>query len=238
MKEKKQRELPEWVILLKKIWENPRYKALIKLCLYFVFIFLVISVYTSSNNIINNEEIIDNKFNYTNMEIKLSRDNYNFQYEILDREIKYIGKSSNDKIIGEKIEFDKITKFYYDDQYYIYKDNTDEGIIDNNIFSEFIYNLYNVNTIFDYLKDVEVEYTTTYKDSSILKGYKIDISKVLNIDNLLDKYITIETIEKPDIYEISLDLLELINYNNEEPVDSYKLKLIYSEIGTTEEIEI
>lgn len=68
-----------------KLWDNPKYKALIKLLLWVIFFLIIYSLIIVSNNrtIKNNEEDSKNEINYTKI-LNLSYNTLKVRYELND----------------------------------------------------------------------------------------------------------------------------------------------------------
>ena len=68
---------------IKDLWDNPKYKALIKLLLWIIFFLVIYSLILVSNNrtIKNNEEDSKNEVNYTKI-LNLSYNTLKVRYEL------------------------------------------------------------------------------------------------------------------------------------------------------------
>lgn len=106
----------EYVVFIKKIWDNKRYRSLLILALYFIFFFIIITGLRSSyqeNQNMDNNESNNNYFSFENL-----KEEYNnlrdYSYEI------FVNEGS---LIKGKIENGVNNFEYMNEQYTIINDN-------------------------------------------------------------------------------------------------------------------
>ena len=165
----------------KELKQIPRYNALIKLGLYFVF-FLVFGLIFALNTTPKQRK----------QETQVNEKKYSFIYKI------------NDNIItGKK---DKNITFIYNDINYNITDN--ELICDLeecNIDYMYIFELFDLDKINNYIKNGELISKTEYVDQTMEYKYKINDEKVKEYFN---SELSFEIMKKDNIYTINLE-----NYN-------------------------
>lgn len=144
-------------ILMKKLWDNKRYRSLLILGLYFVFFFVVISALR--NGYQANENMDNNKTNNNFVSAETIKEHYNnlkdFSYRVL----------LNNELLIEGNVKDSINNFSYKKQEYtiildnIYeKDDEDLKKIESLDSEELIIpiNKIMINNIINYVMDIEI----------------------------------------------------------------------------------
>lgn len=205
----------EYVIFIKKMWANKRYRSLFVLALYFVFFFVIItglkSTYQDNQNQTNGE---GNNFNFET--IKESYNNLkDYSYEIfVNDESLIVGKLENG-----------INNFVYDDNKYtlinnnIYKEEAGDlkkvDLLEENMILSIIDKLL-INNLINYVSEVEAN--KIIDDNSFRLDYEIPNSYFsFDKEGLVRVSILGET--ETSIGQITIDLSD---YKEEE----YKIKIL------------
>ena len=179
---------------IKELWDNPRYKALIKLLLWVIFFLVIYSLILVSNNrtIKNNEEDSKNEINYTKI-LNLSYNTLKVRYELNEYYVEgfvqnnifngYInykdGTTYNIKYDGNTIT--KINDSINDEYLVISIDN-------QYLLPSYLVNLFKNNkpkqidtNVYSY-KLGDIEYQVKYNDKEL---YEINIIENGNISKLM-----------------------------------------------------
>lgn len=194
--------------LIKELLKNKRYRSLIILGLYLVFMsFVVMSI----KNVPTNENKIDNRLE----EFKL-KTNYNYTYSI---------KTTKDELVETKTIFG--TRFNNKNQL-IYEDKT---YLFDNVLIGFPINEIDLSKLtYDYIYNYIKESTSDIKDVYTLK--LSDFMKIVNGVNITSEsniLINIRFIDNT-INQIDIDLTKYVNFN-QELYDEYSVTINYSNIG-------
>ena len=167
----------------KEYWKVPRYKALIKMGLYFIFL-TIVGIFVIFNNPpskrIEEERPIEEK-SLMELQSNLLNNNYEFEYQITsnDKITRYNGKRFKDKELGYKETKDIYLKYYKENNIF-YKLVLDEKQPLNNLYevdsnfleASYIFNLIKLEkTIKDYEDNLRIN-----KYEFILKEQPIIIS--------------------------------------------------------------
>lgn len=169
----------------KELKQIPRYNALMKLGLYFLF-FLVFGTLFFTNTTIRR----DNP--ETPNDIKINTSKYTFTYKI-----------NNEIITGEKSE--NIT-FKYNDVDYTISDNTLSCDLEEcNISFMYLFNYFSPSDLKKYIENGELVSKTEYNDSTLEYKYSINDDKIKEYFN---SDLSFEILKKQNVYTINLE-----NYN-------------------------
>ena len=146
--------------------EDKKFRAIIKLIIYFIFISFI-AIYTISidkrsynrTKYLEDVESSTNKKEETNEEIfKLGKEyEYKITIEIDDKTYEYSGtQSETEKTINKKVD-NKMTKYIYKDNTYYIQDENNNYIITNKdeVYDIINYNYINFDTINEYLRKAE-----------------------------------------------------------------------------------
>lgn len=204
--------MKEKIELFKKLWAVPRYKAIIKLILFFIFFAVIFLIMFIMSLFAEKEEIVIKKStleNYTSM------DNYEYTYEI-----NYIiGKENlNKKIIGTKYnnknEFKILNEKYYISDNNIYNSNNEivSGLNEYDLLK------LEPNNIVIKLNEIVDKKVTKYNDGKVKTEYNNDLYNIITYE------------ENNNIYEIDLDLTNKIKETNNK-ITYYSIKIIYTNIN-------
>lgn len=171
--------MKEKIRIFKEIWSVPRYKALIKLSLYFIF-FASIIIYTSIVSSKNNrsEKIL------SPLEQMSLKENYKFTINTLN--ISFTGAKNKNNI-----------QINYNNQV----NNYDLGHIDNIDFEyKEILEYLDLKKVYNLIKDKEFDSKTEFKNGTISLNYNLDNLKITTYEknNNINKL----EIEKINKYEI------------------------------------
>lgn len=229
MKEKKSK-LKENITLFKKAWKIPKYKALIKLGIYLIFIFsLILMIRFCGNSSI--DDTSNNQIQELNSTQKLEIMS-NYEYEIK------INENENSTIL-KGIKYNDINDFE------VINDKEKYTVIDNNIYKkntkELVEQLLNINiiSIFNenlksYIIDENMKNEIKYKDNEIKKEYHIYNFNILENINK-DKFIILTTYENNNyIYKIEIDATDVIKDFNP-LLNNYNIEINYNNINEIKE---
>ena len=180
----------------KELWADKRWKAIIKLGIWFsvfFFLFIILSVaamiskHTGNVPRRNVQEVKEEKVeaNIPNLINHLNSGNYSFVYTITNGDVKYSynGTKNNDEIVGYYESSNGIIKYAIKDNIY-YKLVNDEYIEDNTIISEEDKQVIDLNNLVSKTREFEennkpqiVENTYTYDLSTPELPYIVNITK-------------------------------------------------------------
>lgn len=202
--------MEKYIDIFKKIWSHKKYQAIIKLCLYFIFIAIVI-VYINSNNK-KISEYQKKQVNTTPLSLLSKQNNYEYNIEVYENDVLVVDISGIRKESKDKITIND-TQFYLNNSI-MYNENLEQieelpiSVID--FYPENIYKMIQNKEYFDKRK---------YKDGKTETEYVIDeTTKILTIEN------------KENIYEI-------IIYNEKEDFNTEK-RIIFKNINNIEDFYI
>ena len=171
--------MKEKIEIFKKIWSVPRYKALIKLSLYFIF-FASIIIYSNVVSKRSNQ----NEKTLTPLEKMSLKENYNFTINTLD--VSFTGNKTGN-----------IIQINYNDKINSY----DLEEIDNIDFKyKEILEYLDLKKIYNLIKDEEFDSKTEFKDGIISLNYKLDNLEITTYEN--NRNIIKLEIQKTNKYEI------------------------------------
>lgn len=216
--------------------KGKRYSFFIFYIFFFVFVFIFLAFTNSSQdefqdtnntdtNINNKQEVTSSlPFNTSNLE----NNNYTFKYQVLknDKKKEYLGEKQTNLI-----------KILNDTGTYEYKYRN--GNLIENIELDEYYQLFDIYTIKRIIKNSKYEYKQEYNDGRIIYSYLIkngDLANFLEIENYkqddLHNEIKIETNNKNQVYEITFDIINLINNssNLDDKDTMYKIIITYGDI--------
>lgn len=159
---------------LDKLCENPRYKALIKLGFWTVFIIIIAAIVRTKSQITKPVEPLI--FEKNNIAIKKSlKEIKNYEATII---------INHEEIIEKTITENKETTIYNNQIYETYENTPD--IINKTKY-------FNPENIYELIKEQEEDYITNYKDDSYTISYTIPLNK------LMEKYNNTTSLEPADV---------------------------------------
>ncbi len=211
---------------LKETWKNPKGKALIKLCLYFLFMFsVIIFVNISSLNkprkIIHDEYKKNNNDNYEYLEI-ININNKNFNIE----GIRYKNKE-NIKIIELNKEIN-------------IENNTilNESILENSLLNNLNFLNFQLDKIENILTQKQNSKSITYNDGSKKTEYLLNTSE-LNLfkDNITVDYKIVKYEKNNDIIKLEIDVTNLYKAINKN-INTSLITIEYKNIGNISDFNI
>jgi hypothetical protein len=197
---------------LRKLLENKRYRAMIILAMYLVFMALVIvAIKTKQEPVLVLNDAIES--------FKLEN-KYNYSYTIISKQ-----EEQEILLINGKRYLDK-EQIIFNEKVYNFKTGSLIGFP----LSTIDVNKLNYDSIYEYLYS-----STLISKDSISERYELPLSslikKVNNITVSSDKNIPIMVVYMNDkITQIDLDLTNYVNFN-EETYDSYIVSIIYNNVG-------
>lgn len=179
-----------------KAMENRRIRAIVILGMYVIFfliIFLMLNFGKSVNHNVNtntnsNNNQIDKKANYANISSQ-------YKY-IANIEIKENNEISKFQITGKKPDIEKseiIKKYNNDSKEY---EESQKPVIINDEF-------FNLSTVINYVNNLDYEFSTSYKDNTILKNYLVPI-------NLVNETISSNDNIEINVYEQNNNITKII----------------------------
>lgn len=205
------KRLKEIYNTIKKGLENPRLRAITILGMYAIFFFLVFAFLNAGSRVNTNAKNENNNSQIKNIEnYKNISNNYKYSCTIDYNEDgnieKYLltGKISN-------TEKNELVQIYN-------KDLNEYSIIEkpNFINDDFII----LDKIIPYVNKKEYEFSTSYKDGSILKNYKVPLGKINEI------YSNAKAIEI-NIYELNDNISKIvIDSTNYDKVENDKIESV------------
>lgn len=194
---------------IKKWNSDKKFKAVIKLLLYFLF-FIVVAIYAVSSN--KNASQIDTEKNIENNEIINNQqqqnsiinigDNYKYTATITinDEQIKYIYSKEQDLLNIKKIRNIIETNYIIENNNYYIKENDNKILTTkDNIYDIVCPNCFDINSINEYLN----------KGIKENNNYKIYLKDIILAEKG-DEYITITT-DNNQIYADYTSLLQVFN---------------------------
>lgn len=223
MKQEKN-SLKDKISKFKELWKNPKYNAIIKICMYMLFILILVLIVRLGSNADKASNINTNihNLNYNNMS--------SYEYEI-------IIKNNKENINIKGIKFNECNDFE------IVGEMEKYSIIDNKLYKtlneEYVESLLDINlisllpdNISKYIINENLKSEIEYDDGQIKKEYTI---LNFNLLNSTDKQTLITTYEKSNlINKIEINASEMmkdngftdynieINYNNINKIKNYK----------------
>ncbi|MBP3921041.1 MAG: hypothetical protein J6D28_05705 [Bacilli bacterium] len=192
------------------LWDNPRYKSIIKLSIWFILILILSLVVRISNNNEPNKPVQNPDIKETTPKQQLQKIN-NYEAIInIDEQTLTTKKTNNKELIT-----------YQNNTYYYENNNLIIGE-----YNEFIFKtlFFNPNNIYLLIENIDEEYTTKYKDGTYITNYKVP-TKIF-IKNYNNNYIeteefiniTLEGNKETNKITINLNNIQLIeptiNINN------------------------
>lgn len=228
--------------MLKEAWSNKRYRAMMVLVFWFIFLFIVAGGLRQSPKPTTIKETEQEKKDA--LEIYRDMDNYEFTTILTFADLT-TNQLQTRELVGRRYgyqeEFEnKLDQTnYFIDNGIVYKKS--EGKLEATQ-EEFIEMTLKPDMTYRLLEDASLEATTNYKDGSILKTYTINLKKFISIyhnshSNAKGK-ITITTKEKDNqITEVTYDLLSFMNHQ-EAKYSAYGIAITYKNIGKVDSIHL
>lgn len=210
--------------LFKKAWKDPKYKAIMKLSLYLIFIFiLILMVKFCSNPRVTTTNTKPQELNSVQ---KIENTN-NYEYTISINENQNITD-----IKGIKYQTVNDFEIINTHEKYTIKDN----IIYKKINNEVVSNLLNINlnslfldNIKNYLVDDNLKNTIEYEGNEIKKEYYISNFNIFESE--VSSNIILTTYENEDyVYKVEIDITEAIKTINPS-INNYNITIEYNNIN-------
>lgn len=188
----------------KELWSNEKYKAIIKLGFYFLFIIIVVLFGLISSKLNTNvkKDTMKNKSIVSLLEDKVNNEiNYVNTYDDTINKIVYEGKKDQNKNTGVKETSQYILKYVVNDTGQ-YEDKMGELTLINNLYEGINYNYFDENYLISLISDK----TPTISNDGDKKNYSFYLTSDENIslDFILmeDKIIEITLNNQKAIYKI------------------------------------
>ena len=228
--------------MLKEAWSNKRYRAMIILVFWFIFLFVIAGGLRQAPKQTQLKEVEQEK--KSSLEIYRDMDNYEFTTNLTFADIT-TNQLQTRELVGRRYNYqeefeDKLNKTsYFIDNGIVYQRS--EGRLETSQ-EEFIEMTLKPDMTYRMLEDATLEATTNYKDGSILKTYTINLKKFIAIyhnshSNAKGK-ITITTKEKDNqITEATYDLLSFMNQQQVQ-YSAYGITITYKNIGKVDSIHL
>ncbi len=228
--------------MLKEAWSNKRYRAMIILVFWFVFLFIVAGGLRQTPKQTPLQEAELEKKDA--LEIYRDMDNYEFTTNLVYADIttnQIQNRELEGRRYGYQEEFEnKLNQTsYFIDNGIVYKKS--EGKLETSQ-EEFIEMTLKPDMTYRLLDGASLEATTNYKDGSILKTYTINLKKFIaiyhNSNSNAKGKITITTKEKDNqITEVTYDLLPFMNQQQAQ-YSAYGITITYKNIGKVDSIHL
>ena len=179
--------------------ENPRKRAIIIFCMYIIFFLVVILMINVGRSVnVNKSETTTNNTN-DNEQVKqeLNYKNISEEYEYTaDIEIEENDGINKYQIVGKNTSTEKseTTKIYNKEteEYEL----TQKPVIINDKFM-------NLSEVISYVNDRDFEFSTSYKDGTILKNYLVPVK-------LLDETVTSDENIEVNVYELNGNINKIV----------------------------
>ena len=179
--------------------ENPRKRAIIIFCMYIIFFLVVILMINvgRSVNVNKSETTTNNTNNNEQVEQELNYKNISEEYEYTaDIEIEENDGINKYQIVGKNTSTEKseTTKIYNKEteEYEL----TQKPVIINDKFM-------NLSEVISYVNDRDFEFSTSYKDGTILKNYLVPVK-------LLDETVTSDENIEVNVYELNGNINKIV----------------------------
>lgn len=179
--------------------ENPRKRAIIIFCMYIIFFLVVILMINvgRSVNVNKSETTTNNTNNNDQVEQELNYKNISEEYEYTaDIEIEENDGINKYQIVGKNTSTEKseTTKIYNKEteEYEL----TQKPVIINDKFM-------NLSEVISYVNDRDFEFSTSYKDGTILKNYLVPVK-------LLDETVTSDENIEVNVYELNGNINKIV----------------------------
>ncbi len=188
---------------------------------------------------------------------KLNVGNYVYEYHFSyknsnDITIMYKGQKFNNKEIGIRTFNNVATNYYIENNIiYVLENNKYIKKTNYNHYEDLDYRLLDPINLAKIIQDSEQDYKTEFKDNTTEQKNKISLEKFINIydtfgimvnpNGIIDKESEVSFIikyTKENIYSISIDLTSVYPYYKNEDFSSYNLNIMYSNIGSIENIDV
>ena len=211
----------EYVQKFLELWNIPRYRSLIKLCIYFIFFLVVIaSINTSSTN-----HYVEPKVDVMEEYKKLTSYHYTatIKNEIVE---SYVGYTYNNKHL---ILFNEDNYYYEDDLYKEYEDGYQK--LDNALFDFDIWK-FTPSFISSLIQNGEFSSKTEYVDGSTSDTYLVSVSNFISlyfndVTNSSEN-ISITIYKNEDkVKKVELDLTNIYNLKEFSNAFDYKVTIEY-----------
>lgn len=214
--------------------KNPRTRAATSLFLwgiFFLFVFVVLDVrgnHTSNQSVYSVTQKWANEKNYK----------YEMTFTINQETFVVNGIRSEER---ETFSLQEQTYYLENDKLYAFQNDT-------KVLQEYTtilgYDFLKLRPEFlsQLLSYGKLEYTTNYESGAVSKGYSINTAKFIKLydgsEIADDSTIKVEVLETNNtITEMKLDLINYKKYS-EEIINSYQIKIVYSDIGIKSNIEL
>ena len=213
--------MKEYYKRFKEFRKDPKKRSISLLIIYGIF-FIFVIFYIRSNNYVNNT---NNNLDKNDVVNKDTVSNYEYNYEI----------NINDEVINIKgVYIDNKELFSLNNEKYYIQDN--KVYLNNEEVTVNYPVLYlNYNSLKTFIKGLQYESKTLYKDKNIKYEYSINnnlISNYFNEDNINEGMSNIVLYESEYIDKIEIDLSSYYNVNN------YKIIINYNNINNISNSQI
>lgn len=218
------KKIKQFISIVKVLWANKKYRALISLLFYFAFFSIIAIMFNMSSKYKN----IDNNINkniLTTIEKYCVLSNYDRNITIINNE--------NTLVLENK-------KYNDSDIYNVISDTSETYEVDSILYNsmelnnvDYIINMskFNNEYICKYVDSASLEYETKYSSGIVKKRYKLSVSDFIRLYDekkiINDDLIFIDIYELNDtITEIDIDLSDYIKLIDEN-TSNYNIKFEY-----------
>lgn len=224
----------QYIEKIRELRKKPRTRAAISLLLWGIFFLFVFVALDVRGNHTKEPPVYHVTWKWENEK------NYKYQMTFTINQDTFLVNGIRN---GEKEAFSLQEQTYYLEDKHLYIFQNDTKVLQE----------YTTLLGYDFLKlrpeflsqllsHGELEYTTNYESGQVSKGYSINTAKFVSLLDGLeiidDSTIKMEVLENNHmITEVKIDLTNYQKYS-EEIIDSYQVKIVYSDIGTVSNVEL
>lgn len=211
----------EYVQKFLELWNTPRYRSLIKLCIYFIFFMVVIASINTSSKVDFNNTKVDIMEEYKNLT------NYQYTATIKNEVVEsYVGYTYNNKHL---ILFNEDNYYYENELYKEYEEGYKKT--DDNLFYFDIWK-FTPSFISSLKEKGSFDSKTEYADGSTADTYLVKVSDFISLyfnDITIDDRNVSVTIHKneDEVKKVELDLTNIYNQGDYSNYFDYKVLIEY-----------
>ena len=211
----------EYVQKFLELWNVPRYRSLIKLCIYFIFFMVVIASINTSSKVSTKNEKVDIMEEYKNLT------EYQYTATIKNEVVEsYVGYTYNNKHL---ILFNE-DNYYYENE--LYKEYEEEyKKIDDNLFYFDVWK-FMPSFVSSLIQKGKLDSKTEYADGSTAEAHLVSVSDFISLysDEITidDRNISITIHKNEDkVKKVELDLTNIYNQGEYSNHFDYKVTIEY-----------
>lgn len=240
-KMKKEEKFSLWKTI-KEAWSNKRYRAMLILVFWFIFLFIIAGGLRNTPDSSHLQEI-EPQEKKSALEVFRTTNNYEFKtvLSVTDMNQNQQQRVLEGRRLAYQEEFlnqtDQVS--YFVDNGIIYK-RSDEKLETTS--DEFIEITLKPDVTYQMVKKATLESTTNYKDGSILNTYSLPLKEFISVyhnsNSNASGTITITVKEQEnEVVEVSYDLLDFMNQQQVQYME-YQLTMTYQNVGKVDSIHL